>query len=315
VMAAALGAGPGRHPGVWEAWAEEVRLELPEADAERLRHLREVRKRKAAREEERELERLEREYLGGDALADPGRAVVWWLARNPDRIDEAVDRIAALTRLSSAATGSEIPEVYRDLIREAGPAPRPGGTEAGQTPRTSGFAGRRWCARSRRTRTATGPRRSPTGSPESWTGSASTSWPSTSGRASGSPTPGPTRWTGRPRSPAPLRRRPPSRTRVQARRPTLLHRSPPGRRRARVPNPVPRPATSRPPPPRPGPGRRPVPTGRPPAPPGTGRPKPSDPISPRRSRIGGAESRSPVRFLGGSPPEKRWRDDWIPYPD
>ena len=131
LLAAALGAGPCRHPGVWEAWAEEVRLELPEADAERLRHLREVRKRKAAREEERELERLEREYLGGDALADPGRAVVWWLARNPDRIDEAVDRIATLTRLSSAATGSEIPEVYRDLIREAATAPRPGGTEAG----------------------------------------------------------------------------------------------------------------------------------------------------------------------------------------
>ncbi|WP_026120434.1 hypothetical protein [Nocardiopsis potens] len=132
LLAAALGAGPCRHPGVWEAWAEEVRLELPAADAERLRHLREVRKRKAAREEERELERLEREYLGGDVLADPGRAVVWWLARNPDRIEEAVDRIATLTRLSSAATGSEVPEVYRDLIREVGAALRPAAAAGGE---------------------------------------------------------------------------------------------------------------------------------------------------------------------------------------
>lgn len=98
----------------------EVRLELPAVDAERLDQLSEVRKRKSAREEERELERLERSYLGEDALADPGRAVVWWLSRNPDRVDEAVGNIGTLTRLSSAATGSEIPDVYRDLMREMG---------------------------------------------------------------------------------------------------------------------------------------------------------------------------------------------------
>lgn len=117
-LAAALGAEPCRHPGVWEVWAEEVLLELPEEDAERLRQLREVRKKKAAREEERELERLERAYLGDEALADPGRAVVWWLARNPDRVEEAVGQIGTLTRLSSAATGSEIPQLYRELMRD-----------------------------------------------------------------------------------------------------------------------------------------------------------------------------------------------------
>ncbi|MDS1269646.1 hypothetical protein RIF23_04995 [Lipingzhangella sp. LS1_29] len=119
-LAAALDDIRCAHPDIRGLRVVDVRVELPTADEQRLEQLSEVRKRKAAREEERELERLERAYLGDDALADPGRAVVWWLARNPDRVDEAVGNISTLTRLSSAATGHEIPDVYRDLMRETG---------------------------------------------------------------------------------------------------------------------------------------------------------------------------------------------------
>ncbi|WP_152522991.1 hypothetical protein [Nocardiopsis potens] len=121
-LTAALGPEPCRHPGVDEAWAEEVRLEISADDEERLARLRELRKTKAAREEERELERLEQEYLGGEVLSDPGRAVVWWLARHPERVEEAVARIGTLTRLSSAATGRRLPDVYRELTEAVGAA-------------------------------------------------------------------------------------------------------------------------------------------------------------------------------------------------
>ncbi|GAA1104647.1 hypothetical protein [Nocardiopsis composta] len=121
-LTAALGPEPCRHPGVDEAWAEEVRLEISAEDEERLARLRELRKTKAAREEERELERLEQEYLGGEVLSDPGRAVVWWLARHPERVEEAVARIGTLTRLSSAATGRRLPDVYRELTEAVGGA-------------------------------------------------------------------------------------------------------------------------------------------------------------------------------------------------
>lgn len=130
----ALGAGGGcGHPGVWDVWAEEVRLEMVPADAERLQRLRELRKQKAERAEQRELERDERDYLGADALAAPGTALVWWLSRNPDRIDEAVDRISMLATLSSAATGNSVPDHYRDLAAERRPVSwyDPAGAEHG----------------------------------------------------------------------------------------------------------------------------------------------------------------------------------------
>lgn len=114
-LAYVLSGGPCPRPGVSYVWAEDVRLELLDTDRERLRQLREVRKKQAAREEERELERLERRYLGEDALADPGRALVWWLARNPDRVEDTVERIGTLSTLSAAATGAPVPQLYKDL--------------------------------------------------------------------------------------------------------------------------------------------------------------------------------------------------------
>lgn len=102
--------------GVSRIWADEVRLELSDEDTERLKRLREFRKREADREDQREAERRERTYLGDDVLSDPGRAVVWWAAQHKGDIDEAVEKIGELAVLSSAATGREIPDVYEDLM-------------------------------------------------------------------------------------------------------------------------------------------------------------------------------------------------------
>ncbi|QVQ52792.1 hypothetical protein J4H86_02895 [Spiractinospora alimapuensis] len=127
-LAFVLSGGPCPHPGVSYVWAEDVQLELADSDRERLTQLREVRKKQAAREEERALERLERQYLGEDALADPGRALVWWLARNPDRVEDTVERIGTLSTLSAAATGAPVPQLYRDLSGSGPESPPPNPT-------------------------------------------------------------------------------------------------------------------------------------------------------------------------------------------
>lgn len=122
------------------AWAEEIRVELAEEDAERLRRVRGLRKDEELREQEREAERRRRDYLAEDVLADPGQAVLWWLARDPEQIKEADRNIGVLARLSAASTGSEIPSLYRRLIgekaavweeaeAEPGPVPPPGEPE------------------------------------------------------------------------------------------------------------------------------------------------------------------------------------------
>ncbi len=101
-----------------ELWAEDVRVELRDDDAHRLRRIRDLRKDEEIRGLERKVERSERSYLGKEVLADPGEAVVWWLARDSARIEETVERIGTLSRLSAAASGSEIPQLYRDLMGE-----------------------------------------------------------------------------------------------------------------------------------------------------------------------------------------------------
>lgn len=145
-LAAALGPEPGAHPGIGQVWAEEVRLELSPEDEERLTRLSDLRKREAVREEERAAERLEREYLSKEVFADPGSALLWWLARDPARVDEAADRIGTLAKLSSAATGRPLSEVHQELVEAAerddvfAGAARSAGWSAGRGAPDSGVA-------------------------------------------------------------------------------------------------------------------------------------------------------------------------------
>ncbi|MEV4749256.1 hypothetical protein ACFQVD_07500 [Streptosporangium amethystogenes subsp. fukuiense] len=98
-----------------QAMAESVEVTLPAHDQERLEKLARIRKKEAVWEHERKYEQNKREYLGEDVLKDTGSAVVWWLARNDEHVEKAVNDIGLLTRLSFAANNKELPEGFRHL--------------------------------------------------------------------------------------------------------------------------------------------------------------------------------------------------------
>ena len=118
--------------------AESVTLTLSERDQERLEKLASVRKDKAVWEHERTYERSRREYLGEDVLKDTGSAVVWWLARNEDRVDKTVEDIGLLAQLSSAANNQMVAPPFEHLVphprREEAPTADYGDCAAGPWP-------------------------------------------------------------------------------------------------------------------------------------------------------------------------------------
>jgi hypothetical protein len=108
-LAAALGVGVPAEDGQIRAWATDIELGVPDADANRIRTMAGLRKDVEIWEHERDHERNVREYLGADALRTTGSALVWWLARHTDQVDEAVSLIEHLDRLSAVAQGRSDP--------------------------------------------------------------------------------------------------------------------------------------------------------------------------------------------------------------
>ncbi len=98
-----LGSPAADDSGCIETFATDIVLALSDEDSRRLRRLAELRKDEHVWETERDRERNMRTYLAEDVLTDTGSALVWWLARNPAEIDEAVRLIGPLSRLSAAA--------------------------------------------------------------------------------------------------------------------------------------------------------------------------------------------------------------------
>ncbi|MEU8579995.1 hypothetical protein [Streptomyces abikoensis] len=98
------------------AMAENVLLTLSDQDQERLAKLSAVRKDEAVWEHERKYEQSRRAYLGGDVLRNTGSAVVWWLAKNDDKVDKTVADLGLLAQLSSAANNQDVPERFRHLV-------------------------------------------------------------------------------------------------------------------------------------------------------------------------------------------------------
>ncbi|MFE0106007.1 hypothetical protein [Streptomyces sp. NPDC059009] len=98
------------------AMARDVSLGLPEHDRERLLKLSNVRKDEEVWEHERNYERNKRAYLGDDVLRDTGSAVVWWLSRNDEEVEGAVDRIGLLARLSAAANNEDVSPPFEHLV-------------------------------------------------------------------------------------------------------------------------------------------------------------------------------------------------------
>ncbi|MDI3406615.1 hypothetical protein [Streptomyces cavernicola] len=98
------------------AMAERVQLSLSEPDRERLEKLATVRKNEAVWEHERKWEQSKRAYLGDDVLRTPGSAVVWWLAKNEEKVDKTVADIGLLAELSSAANDQPVPQGFHRFV-------------------------------------------------------------------------------------------------------------------------------------------------------------------------------------------------------
>ncbi|MFJ9086205.1 hypothetical protein ACIRL3_27680 [Streptomyces sp. NPDC102384] len=102
--------------GSLQAMADSISLALPDPDQQRLDRLADVRKDKAVWEHQRKYEQSRRQYLGDDVLKDTGSAVVWWLARNEEQLEQTVTDLPLLAQLTSAANDTDIPERLQNLM-------------------------------------------------------------------------------------------------------------------------------------------------------------------------------------------------------
>ncbi|HWC82300.1 MAG TPA: hypothetical protein VG756_20310 [Pseudonocardiaceae bacterium] len=98
--------------GLVEAWADQVRISLSDADVGRLHEMATIRKNKELWEHQRRFECDRRAYLTDDVLRSTGSALVWWLSRNDKEVDQAVALIGTMTQLSAAARDEEISQVF-----------------------------------------------------------------------------------------------------------------------------------------------------------------------------------------------------------
>ncbi|MEU6979938.1 MULTISPECIES: hypothetical protein [unclassified Streptomyces] len=102
------------------AMAENLVVTLSDADRERLEKLATVRKDEAVWEHERKWEQSKRAYLGKDVLTSTGSAVVWWLAKNDDKVDKAVADIGLLAQLTAVANDEPVPERLHGFLGGVG---------------------------------------------------------------------------------------------------------------------------------------------------------------------------------------------------
>ncbi|MFC0110289.1 hypothetical protein [Kibdelosporangium aridum] len=114
-LAVALGTALAEPYGHVVAWAVDVSLAMSDEDAKRLDRLAEMRKHERMWEQERRIEIAMRRYLSEDVFKDTGSAVVWWVSRHTDQIEESVQMIGHLAQLTAAANSKEIPGP--DLLR------------------------------------------------------------------------------------------------------------------------------------------------------------------------------------------------------
>jgi hypothetical protein len=139
-LAAALGTMLPDPTGQVVVWADNIVLSIPDDDAQRLHKLSALRKHEQIWEHERGFERNVRGYLHDEVLDSTGSAVVWWLARHTDDVEEAVRLIGPLAQLTAAANNTTVHELFQHLVatREDG---RTGRTQATPPALTAGHEG------------------------------------------------------------------------------------------------------------------------------------------------------------------------------
>ncbi|CCH33971.1 hypothetical protein ABZ816_09115 [Actinosynnema sp. NPDC047251] len=112
----ALAAPTPDRTGVIDVWAHSVTLALTEEDLQRQSQLATVRKDEQVWEHSRKYRRNVQRYLRDEVLGDPGSGVVWYLAKDPDRIKDAVDVIGAFAQLSAAANNRVVDAAFEHLV-------------------------------------------------------------------------------------------------------------------------------------------------------------------------------------------------------
>jgi hypothetical protein len=123
-LAASLGDWQPDPTGQVRACAKEVKLAIPDEDADRIRALSDLRKKSQMWEQETEHERNIREYLANDALTTSGRALVWWMARHIEDVEHAVALIGDLSRLSAVSQDrDDMGAIMPHLVATQSPMP------------------------------------------------------------------------------------------------------------------------------------------------------------------------------------------------
>jgi hypothetical protein len=101
---------PDQDPtGRLRVWAVDVVLTAAEADVQAVHQRYELQRKMQVWQYEKEIERRERDFTA-EMLADPNRAVAWWLSRNPQQVAQAVGMIEPIARLSAAIHGRPAPD-------------------------------------------------------------------------------------------------------------------------------------------------------------------------------------------------------------
>ncbi|MEV0680615.1 hypothetical protein AB0I60_29280 [Actinosynnema sp. NPDC050436] len=140
----ALAAPMPDRTGAIDVWAHSVLLTLAPDDLRRQAELATVRKDEQVWEHSRRYHRNVQQYLRSEVLGDTGSGVTWYLAMNPERIEETVDKIGTFAQLSAAANNREVDEVFRHLVYEpVAPPPvlLPGSSPVDGVPALSGGIG------------------------------------------------------------------------------------------------------------------------------------------------------------------------------
>ncbi|GAA3019879.1 hypothetical protein [Actinokineospora globicatena] len=115
-LAAALSTATPDGSNTVRAWAVDLAVTIDEEHSIYLRELVRLRRERLLGELRIENERAVRSYLGEDVLASVGSTVVWWLAKDSSKVQETVDLIGSLARLSAAANDKEIDEAFEHLV-------------------------------------------------------------------------------------------------------------------------------------------------------------------------------------------------------
>jgi hypothetical protein len=108
-LSAELGLGSLEPTGELRVWATDIVVTAAPADVEAVQQRYELHRKMQVWQYEREIERKARDFTA-EMLADPNRAVAWWLSHNPQQVVQAIGMVEPIARLSAIVHGQPAPD-------------------------------------------------------------------------------------------------------------------------------------------------------------------------------------------------------------